>query len=438
MNNIKPKDRSERVKNNIKKQIANRSKDNIERAFLQDRVGMFNKPVEKARINDPDPMSDIYISEGERFNKDFASNEYQKRCKDHEKKKERYQTLQSILFDRERKRWEKMDYDYLRNENRIMMNKERQLVGRKNHPGMAFNPITLQYDNSVQGEILKKRDEESKYRALMRASNIDKHANIGYNILTGEDRVIMQKRMQNEIDPNIYKQNYDAIMQMNKKDRNVSYFGSNIYQPSQRTFSPIEEIKQNSQFNINDRSDVGGNNGVRRTPQYMPQEGSQQFGQRRTPQYMPQDGQQQFSQRRTPQYSNDNQYNQDRQYNRDPQYQQQQYNPEPQYNQDNRQFSRDPQYQPQPQQQQYNPESQYNQDRQYNREPQYQPQPQQYNNDPQYNPDRQFSPDPQQYQPQYNNDPQYNQNRQYEPQYNQNMQFSPDPQYNQDPQQYYK
>ena len=27
---------------------------------------------------------------------------------------------------------------------------------------MAFNPITLEYDNSVQGEILKNRDEQSK------------------------------------------------------------------------------------------------------------------------------------------------------------------------------------------------------------------------------------------------------------------------------------
>ena len=177
---------------------------------------MFNKPAEKARINDPDPMSDIYISEGERFNKDFAAYDYEKRCRDHQKKKERYLTLQNILFDRERKRWEKMDYDYLRNENKIMMNKEKNLVGIKNNPGMAFNPITLQYDNSVQGEILKKRDEESKYRALMRASNIDKHANAGYNILNGEDRLIMQKRMQSEIDPNLYQQNIGAIQEMNK------------------------------------------------------------------------------------------------------------------------------------------------------------------------------------------------------------------------------
>jgi len=31
---------------------------------------------------------------------------------------------------------------------------------------MAFNPITLDYDSSVQGEILKNRDELSKVNNL--------------------------------------------------------------------------------------------------------------------------------------------------------------------------------------------------------------------------------------------------------------------------------
>ena len=117
---------------------------------------MFNKPAEKARINDPDPSSDMYISEGERFNKDFAAYEYERRNKAHERKKEMYQQKKNEIYDRKRTRWERMDYEYLRNENKIMMNKEKNLVGRKNNPGMAFNPLTLQYDNSVQGEILKK------------------------------------------------------------------------------------------------------------------------------------------------------------------------------------------------------------------------------------------------------------------------------------------
>ncbi len=117
------------------------------------------------------------------------------------------------------------------------MNKEKNLVGRKNNPGMAFNPITLQYDNSVQGEILKKRDEESKYRALMRASNIDKHTNAGYNILNGEDRLIMQKRMQSEIDPNLYQQNIGAIQEMSKNQFS-RYNKNNFYNnPSQNVNS---------------------------------------------------------------------------------------------------------------------------------------------------------------------------------------------------------
>ena len=58
---------------------------------------------------------------------------------------------------------------------------------------MAFNPITLEYEKSIQGEILKNRDDQAKYRAYLRAENIDKHFNANYNILTGEDRVVIQK-----------------------------------------------------------------------------------------------------------------------------------------------------------------------------------------------------------------------------------------------------
>ena len=185
---------------------------------------MFNKPSEKINLNSPDPNSDIYISEGERFNKDFAAYDYNRRNIEHERKKEMYQNRKNQLYERERKRWEKMDYEYLRAENKIMMNKERNLVGRKNNPGMAFNPLTLQYDNSVQGEILKKRDDESKFRALMRATNIDKHANAGYNIINGEERTIMENRMLKEIEPSVYKKNINRINEINQRHNDNDNF----------------------------------------------------------------------------------------------------------------------------------------------------------------------------------------------------------------------
>ena len=134
-----------------------------------------------------------------------------RRKQENEKKKEKYKFRQNQLFERERKRWEKLDYEYLRKENQSMMNKEKNLVGRKNNPGMAFNPLNCQYDNSVQGEILKRRDEESKYRAWLRSVNIDKHANTGYNIINGEERTILEKRLNKDIVPDLIQKNIDQI-----------------------------------------------------------------------------------------------------------------------------------------------------------------------------------------------------------------------------------
>ena len=98
-----------------------------------------------------------------------------------------------------------------------MMNKERNLVGRKNNPGMAFNPLNSQYDNSVQGEILKRRDEESKYRAWLRSVNIDKHANTGFNIINGEERTILEQRLNKDIVPDLIQKNIDQINEMKNK-----------------------------------------------------------------------------------------------------------------------------------------------------------------------------------------------------------------------------
>ena len=33
--------------------------------------------------------------------------------------------------------------------NKAMHHKEKNIVGKKNNPGLAFNPITLDYDKSI-------------------------------------------------------------------------------------------------------------------------------------------------------------------------------------------------------------------------------------------------------------------------------------------------
>jgi hypothetical protein len=43
--------------------------------------------------------------------------------------------LRNNLFEKEQRRWEKMDYEYMRELNKAMSNKEKNIVGKKNNPG---------------------------------------------------------------------------------------------------------------------------------------------------------------------------------------------------------------------------------------------------------------------------------------------------------------
>jgi len=105
-----------------------------------------------------------------------------------EHKRRRNEHLRNAIFEKEQRRWEKMDFEYMKELNKAMHNKEKNIVGKKNNPGLAFNPITLEYDKSVQGEILRNRDEQAKYRAILRSNNLEMHMNTQYNILSGSDR----------------------------------------------------------------------------------------------------------------------------------------------------------------------------------------------------------------------------------------------------------
>lgn len=51
---------------------------------------------------------------------------------------------------------------------------------------LAYNPITLKYDESEPGRQLKDKDDNSKVRQFVRAQNLDNRGNTTFNILTGE------------------------------------------------------------------------------------------------------------------------------------------------------------------------------------------------------------------------------------------------------------
>ena len=57
-----------------------------EQARLRDRIGFFNKNVDNALVNAPDPTSSHFIQEDDRFNKDFAVVEKMNRDANHKRK----------------------------------------------------------------------------------------------------------------------------------------------------------------------------------------------------------------------------------------------------------------------------------------------------------------------------------------------------------------
>lgn len=42
---------------------------------------------------------------------------------------------------------------------------------------MAYNPITLQYENSDKGDQLKRQDQQTQVRQYVRAQNLDTRGN---------------------------------------------------------------------------------------------------------------------------------------------------------------------------------------------------------------------------------------------------------------------
>ena len=179
-NNIAPRPREERA--------ALKDKEKIEEYRLKQRIGGYHKYVDNAMIAQPDPISSHFISEAERFDKDFASYDKKVREQEFQKRLEVIERKRVEKFERDLNRWKYMDDEENRDKHRLEYMNEHYLTGKKNKGGSAYNVISLDYDNSNEGQRLKKRDDDAKVRALMRSKNIDMRANWGYNVLTGDQR----------------------------------------------------------------------------------------------------------------------------------------------------------------------------------------------------------------------------------------------------------
>eukprot|EP01017_Pseudomicrothorax_dubius_P050750 TRINITY_DN9655_c0_g1_i2.p1 TRINITY_DN9655_c0_g1~~TRINITY_DN9655_c0_g1_i2.p1 ORF type:complete len:213 (-),score=51.31 TRINITY_DN9655_c0_g1_i2:772-1410(-) len=181
INNVQPRTREERE--------ATRVRDSIEKARIDQRVGIEARHVVvKEILHNASPQSTLFLPENERFDKDFAVYDKRERELQSMKKQQAIENHRIQIMERESLKWEQLDEALKREEERRRYHQEVNKAGKRNYNGLAFNPITLEYERSNEGELLRQRDDESKLRNFLRANNIERRSNCGYNLLTGETR----------------------------------------------------------------------------------------------------------------------------------------------------------------------------------------------------------------------------------------------------------
>ena len=165
-----------------------KDKELIENSRLRERTGGYHKFVDSAEVHNPDPTSSHFISEQERFDKDFSVADQKVRAQQYDHVQNRWAHLREERYNREVSRFENMEKMDAQQAQTLQVKKDQFNAGKKNHGGAAYNLLNQQYDQTQSGNQLAQYDEDCRVRALMRAKNINDKSNGSYNILTGAER----------------------------------------------------------------------------------------------------------------------------------------------------------------------------------------------------------------------------------------------------------
>lgn len=144
-----------------------------------------------------DNLASVVFSDSKSVNYEnrFAEEERMRRLQEYQKKQEAFMKRREAKVLQEAGRWQAVDEDYKRSIQKLEIKRSVWKSGQKNNPSEAFNVITLDYDNTHQGDYLKMKDQEKKYRQDLRLFNLDARMNSGFNVITGATRQspILQK-----------------------------------------------------------------------------------------------------------------------------------------------------------------------------------------------------------------------------------------------------
>ncbi|KAM3142581.1 hypothetical protein pb186bvf_005240 [Paramecium bursaria] len=208
--NIQPRTRQERE--------ALRDKDRIEKSRINQRVGHEARGLDVgALIHHAPPQSTLYVPENERFDKDFAVADKRRREHEYVQKEQIKEKKRLEGLDRETRKWEYQEKIEQKEVTKMQSHTQQLTQGKRNANGLAYNPITLKYDETDSGNKLRLQDDNSKVRQFVRAQNLDSKSNTAFNILTGEQRQGLDQIVPNHLRPQYQQRLKEKDEQMNIK-----------------------------------------------------------------------------------------------------------------------------------------------------------------------------------------------------------------------------
>ncbi len=168
-------------------------KETLEKSRLAKRREGFHHYEDLGMVTVPMPDAVGYIDETERFQKDFAHHERDRRQMVYRQQEQLISRKQEAQSRKEEARWTGIEDSYLKDEAKFEDYRKAGKKAKRNAQSVPYNPITLGYHNSLGGEQLRNQDEHIRYRAATRAKNLLARMSFTpYDPITGEDKTSKQ------------------------------------------------------------------------------------------------------------------------------------------------------------------------------------------------------------------------------------------------------
>ena len=149
-------------------------KETREKQRLSERRGGYHHYEDLGMVTVPTPEACGFCSERERFQKDFAYYERERRQIIYQKKENALVQKQERLSRQEEARWDGIESQYRRDEERLAIQRAEGKKARRNAQSVPYDPITLKYRETLEGARLRNADHHIKHRAAMRSMNLQK------------------------------------------------------------------------------------------------------------------------------------------------------------------------------------------------------------------------------------------------------------------------